>query len=109
MQRLGIHTDYHSDIESYVVSLPGGVSYSALKNWGIEFIRELQTRSGTAALLFNTNAHNFESIDCLKWLREFFAKEDVFTSTIRRVAFVQPIQYRSPEVVSDTEAYFSTV
>jgi hypothetical protein len=102
-----IHTVYRPDLKSYVVSLPSGVSHSALKKWSFEFIRELQSRRSKAGLLFNTGDHDFESIDCLKLLKDLFTKNRAIRKKINRVAFVQPIQYRNPEVISDSEAYFS--
>lgn len=105
-----IHTVYDPIIEAYVVSFPSEVSLHSLSAWGCEFIRVLDARADrTAGLLVNTNTHGFESVDCLRWLRDFFAKEYSVKRGIDRVAFVQPIQYRVPEIVSDYEAYFSTV
>ncbi len=102
-----IHTSYRRDIKSHVVSLPSGVSHNALKKWSREFIRELQLRPGKAGLLFNAGDHDFESIDCLKLLKDLFTKNRAIKKSINRVAFVQPIQYRNPEVVSDLVAYIS--
>lgn len=102
-----IHTVYRPDLKSYVVSLPSGVSHGALKKWSREFIQGLQLRPGKAGLLLNTGNHDFESIDCLKLLKDLFVKDSAIKKRINRVAFVQPIQYRNPEVISDSEAYFS--
>lgn len=104
-----INTKYCQDIESYLARFPKWVSLGALKAWGSELTLELQARSGPAGLLLDTNCHDFESIDCLKWLREFLTEAPAVRSRINRVAFVQPIQYRTPEVVSESEAYFTTV
>jgi hypothetical protein len=92
-----------------VVKLPRRVSLETLQKWGSEFIQELQIQHSDVGLLFNTNTHDFESIDCLKWLRKFFSEEHVVKNSISRVAFVQPIQYRRPEVVNRSVAYFATV
>lgn len=104
-----VHMEYHQEIKGYLVSFPSKVSLIALKIWGSEFTLELQAHSGQAGLLLDTNAHDFESTDCLKWLREFFTEEHVVRRKISRVAFVQPVQYRMPEIVTESEAYFSTV
>ena len=102
-----IYTAYRPDIKSYIISLPSKVSHSALKKWSCEFIRELKLRHGKAGLLFNSGDHDFESIECMEFLKDLFTKDSTIKKSINRVAFVQPIQYRNPEIVSDSEAYFS--
>lgn len=104
-----VHTEYRQEIGAYLVGFPSEVSLNALKMWGSEFTLELQARSGPAGLLLDTNSHDFESTDCLKWLREFFTDEPVVRREINRVAFVQPAQYRMSGIVNESEAYFSTV
>jgi Ulp1 family protease len=59
--------------------------------------------------LLDTNTHDFESIECLKWLNDFFRKELNIAATIRRVAFVQPKKYRNPEIINASVAYFEKV
>lgn len=104
-----VRTEYRQEIGAYLVSFPSEVSLNALKIWGSGFTLELQARSGPAGLLVDTNTHAFESTDCLKWLRKFFTEEPVLRHKINRVTFVQPVQYRAPEIVNESEAYFSTV
>lgn len=105
-----IYTEYDCTIKAYVVSVPDEVSLSALEAWGTDFIRTLNEQSGgKSGLLLDTNTHNFESIDCLRWLKNFLTLEHSVKSSINRVAFVQSAQYRKEEVVSDVEAYFRAV
>jgi hypothetical protein len=103
-----IYMEYDQEIESYLVSFPREVLLNALETWGSDFMQELCERSDQVGLLVDTNTHNFESIACLKWLKNFLTEEPVVTIGINRVAFVQPVQYRMPEVVTESEAYFST-
>ncbi len=56
------------------------------------------------ALLLDTNKHQFESIECLKFLRDLISNEVIHR--LSSVAFVQPREYRTPEVPSSTEGYF---
>jgi hypothetical protein len=104
-----IHTEYCQEIGSYLVRFPSQISLNALKVWGSEFALQLQERPAPAGLLLDTNTHEFESVDCLKWLKGFLTERAVLRSGISRVAFVQPGQYRMPEVVTESEAYFLTV
>ncbi len=103
-----IYTMYHPVIESYLVRLPDRVTLHALQQWGAAFMQELEGQAGPVGLLFDTHTHNFESIDCLRWLKAFFTETLAAESSIDRVAFVQPLAYRQPEVVSASEAYFAT-
>ena len=59
-------------------------------------------------MLIDTNKHEFESIQCLKLLREFFTTNVVIQTNVGKVAFVQPKNYRGPHVVSEIEAYFES-
>lgn len=77
-----------------------------MKSWGVEFKNKLNGKSGLC-LLLDTNSHDFESVECLKWLREFLTQEKVLTQAIIKVAFVQPETYRASEVISDSVAYFN--
>jgi hypothetical protein len=104
-----IRTEFDPDIDAYIVSLPNRISLAALRTWGSVLLAELEGRSGKTGLLFDSNRHDFESIDCLKWLKAFFTGEDLLSSRIDRVAFVQPPEYRSPEIVGESEAYFAHV
>jgi hypothetical protein len=101
-----IRTEFDLNIDAYVVYLPPLVTLKTLKMWGSEFLMKLERKPNKIGLLFDTSAHNFESIECLKWVKEFFSIEPVIVDHINRVAFVQPTEYRSPEVVSESEAYF---
>ena len=104
-----IHTEFDKEINAYIVNFPSRVVLDVLKLWGSIFSEELEGQSGKVGLLLNTNAHDFDSIECLKWLKEYLTKETVVVSHVSRVAFVQPAEYRSPEVISKSEAYFANI
>lgn len=104
-----IRTEFDAYINSYIVTFPGFVTLKALQTWGSEFLAELGRRPDPSGLLLDSNAHAFESIECLKWLNVFFNEELKIAAAIRRVAFVQPITYRSPEVISESVAFFEKV
>ncbi len=103
-----ITTVFDTNINAYIVTLPESISLQILTDWGAEFATQLGNESGRVNFLFDFNTHHFESIACLKWLRDFLGSEQ-FTSTIHKAAFVQPVEYRPPEIVSDSEAYFASM
>ena len=51
----------------------------------------------------------FESVECLKWLRELFTREPADVSGINSAPFVQPIEYRRPKICCKPEAYFANL
>jgi hypothetical protein len=104
-----IRTEFDANINSYMVTFPSFVTLEALQIWGAAFSVELGRQSGLSDLLLDTNTHDFESIECLKWLNDFFRKELNIAATIRRVAFVQPKKYRNPEIINASVAYFEKV
>ena len=104
-----IEMKFDSEINAFIVSMPELITHSALKIWNKEFLKLLCERASNekAALLLDTNKHDFESIECLKLLRELLSNERQVRESISKVAFVQPRQYREPEIISPVEAYFS--
>lgn len=102
-----IQTRFDAGLGVFVVEFPEFVTLNCLRQWGEDFLLQLESHSNDVALLLDTNQHNFDSVDCLKWLRTFLMGEPIAKSKICRVAFVQPPKYRCPEVVSDGEAYFT--
>ncbi len=94
------------EADCYVVRFPDHIELELMKKWGHEFKSKLVGESGLV-LLLDTNTHNFESVECLKWLREFLTKEDLVVNAIKRVAFVQSEAHRVSGIISDREGYFS--
>jgi len=103
-----IETRYDSEINAYIVRMPDFISFNDLKQWKDEFLSSLNEIKGQekSAILLDTNNHQFESVKCLKLLRELFAEPQV-KHCIKRTAFVGPSQYREPEIIDFTEGYFS--
>lgn len=104
-----IQTRFDADLNAYLVKFPVFITLGCLHDWGKMFVTELQSRDSGTALVIDTNQHDFESVECLRWLRMFLVGEPIIRSSVYRVAFVQPSEHRRPEVVSDVEAYFSSV
>ncbi len=100
---------FDENAQSFIVSLPEFVTLNALKIWGKNFLERLKTQPDSVGLLFDSNRHNFESIECLKWLKVFFMEELSVNAKVNRVAFVQPEKYKPASIVSNVEAYFINV
>lgn len=106
-----IATAFDHAAGTFIVHLPEHTTLTHLEAWGQTFRarllqRERRARSG---LLLDTSRHNFESVACLKFIRSFLHEITQMDTGIYKIAFVQPITYRQPEVVSSEEAYFSSV
>ena len=103
-----IESKYDEEIRTYTVFFPEHVTFENLSNWKIKFQEKLDTRlrPRSEALLLNSNIHDFESIECLKYLREALTHFANLENGIHKIAFVQPAQYREPEIISKNEAYF---
>lgn len=104
-----IQTRFDVELNAFIVEFPAFVTLESLHDWGKVFISELQNHGYGAALVIDTNQHNFESVECLMWLRMFLVGEPLVRSNVTRAAFVQPSEYRRPEVVSGVEGYFSSM
>jgi len=105
-----IRIKYDEDISGYIVDMPEFITLSSIDEWIERFGIELNSipPGQHVVMLVNTNQHKFESIQCLKRLREFFTNNPVIRSNGVKIAFVQPRQYREPHEKSKTEAYFES-
>ncbi len=103
-----IEINFDKRINGYVVTMPDFVTIGMIEEWKDRFDQELKTihNSNYFALLVDTNNHNFESIQCLKSLREYFTDNSVLKSSFSRVAFVTPANFMAPTIKSEVEAYF---
>lgn len=103
-----VTTKYDDVILAFVVLMPRFITLHALMQWKSELLESLREMKGNekAALLIDTNSHQFESIECQKLLRGVFSDREIIRR-ISRTAFVVPRQYREPEIVDSTEGYFS--
>jgi carboxypeptidase C (cathepsin A) len=79
--------------------------------WKDTFNQELKAirSSKYFNLLVDTNKHNFESIQCLKNLREYLTKNPALKSNCKKAAFVSPAKYMTPKIESETVAYFDNL
>lgn len=103
-----IETTFDAEVDSFIVRMPENITLNALKVWHDKFMTLLRERveNGKVSILLDTNKHKFESIECLKLLRKLLNDEPLIKTSISKIAFVAPKQYREPEVVSTEEAYF---
>jgi len=58
------------------------------------------------SLLFDTGAHEFESVECLKYVRTFLSIQSLLEKC-QKFASVAPANYVKAEIKSDTEATFN--
>jgi len=103
-----IQTQFDEKINGYVVSMPEYISLEAIEEWkkSMSYDFESLSEGQQAVILMDTNMHQFESIQCLKSIREFFVTNPVVQSNGVTVAFVQPNEYIKPHIKSVNEAYF---
>lgn len=106
---MDIQTIFDDSTNVYIVSMPKYITLEALRIWSQFFLKILEERSRKVGLLLDTNLHEFESVECLKFLREFLTNKKQVKSRISRVAFVQPLRSGQPEIISNNEAYFSDI
>lgn len=103
-----VSTTFDTSINAYIVRMPEYITLEVLNLWKKEFLLSLDERkSEKSALLLDTNRHQFESIECLKLLKDLLSNESRIKHCISRFAGVGPKQYREPEVISSREVYFS--
>ena len=102
-----IKMHFDDKLTAYVVRMPHRISLLALQHWKDNLYRVIADRDvSSISLLIDSNTHDFESLEALRYLRYILSTDPVL-SRVQRAAFVAPKQYRPPEVVSDQEAYFN--
>jgi len=106
-----IQTKYDKLIKGYVVSMPESISLVAIEEWKESIGTDLRLlpNNQKVVMLIDTNKHQFESIKCLKILRELFTNNEVLQSNGVKAAFVQPQSHMEPHIKSEHEAYFDNV
>jgi len=106
-----IEINFDNRINGYVVTMPAFVTLDLIEEWKDRFDQELKTirNSNDFVLLFDTNRHNFESIQCLKSLREYLTDNKVLKSSFSRMALVAPAKFMAPKIKSEIEAYFDNL
>lgn len=100
---------FDAGLGAYLVTMPEGVTLPLIRDLGPRIHRAFRrVANPPRALLIDTNLHGFESIACLRSLRDILEASWV-AAHCRAVAFVQPHRYRPQEIVSPREGYFTTV
>ncbi len=105
-----IQYSFDKKIKGYVINMPEYISLKSIEEWKNEMNHELKSlpSNQNITMLIDTNKHEFESVQCLRSLRDFFTS-NTNLSNIVKVAFVQPKNYMSPHVKSEQEAYFENI
>jgi hypothetical protein len=106
-----IEFNFDKSINGYVVTMPDFVTLNMIEEWKDKFDQELKTlrNSNNFALLFDTNKHNFESIQCLKSLREYLTDNEILKLRFSKAALIAPARFMAPKIKSEDEAYFDNV
>lgn len=106
----GIQVKFDEKLKGYIVSMPDFISLGAIEEWKDRFDNDFKSipTGQDVMLLIDSNQHQFESIQCLKSLREFFANNSVIQTNNVKVAFVQPANFVEPQIKSEREAYFES-
>ncbi len=105
-----IEMAYNARIHGFIVSMPAVITLGAIEAWRERLWQRITDSPAgrNCRLLIDTNQHQFESIACIKALRD--ALEDPRVADhCERAAFVAPARYRQPQIVSEREAYFDSV
>jgi len=104
----GIKISFDESINSYIIKFPDLVELGALKKAKTDFNKLLTKNSQRHkfSLLFDTGAHEFESIECLKYVRTFLSIQPLIENC-HKFASVVPESFTKAEVKSDKEASFN--
>lgn len=107
--RQSVKIIFNKEIDAIIVKMPELITIKELQIWREAFFECLAQYSSSkkVAVLLDTNNHDFESIECLKLLRQILSDGQEIGEGISRIAFVQPKQCKEPGIASKTEAYFS--
>ena len=107
MQSVQIKHD--TELPGYVISMPDFVTLEMLTEWKQQFdlILENISENSQLKLLIDTGKHDFESVACLKFLRDYLSDTPAFQKKFVRAAFVAPANFVQPHIVSQMEAYFN--
>lgn len=106
-----IQIKFDEKLNGYIIRMPAFISLKSIEEWKRQFALNLKSLPLTQkiVLLIDTNRHEFESIQCLKNIRDFFTSNYVIQSNVVKVAFVQPNSYMAPHIKSEIEAYFDSI
>ncbi|GAB4566002.1 MAG: hypothetical protein Tsb0020_17320 [Haliangiales bacterium] len=105
-----IEVTYDARIHGFIVSMPAIITLAAIEAWREQLWQRITDSPAdrSCRLLIDTNQHQFESIACIKALRDALEDPRV-ADRCERAAFVAPARYRQPQIVSEREGYFNSV
>ena len=103
-----IEISFNEEINGYIIQLPDFVELDMLKNakFRLEKLLLESPRKTSFSVLLDTGAHEFESIECLKYLRGLLSIKPL-VDNCRIFASVAPESYSQAEFKSGTEASFN--
>lgn len=103
-----IEINFNEEIDGYIIQLPNFVELDMLKNakFRLEKLLLESPRRTKFSILLDTGAHEFESIECLKYLRALLSIKPL-VENCRIFASVAPESHVNAEFKSDTEATFN--
>ena len=103
-----IEINFDETINGYIVKLPAIVKLQALKNAKDEFenILSAHPQAKKFSLLLDTGVHEFESIECLKFVRTFLSLKPLLKNC-NKFAAVAPANYLIAEIKSEKGASFN--
>jgi len=105
-----VEVTYDTAMGGVVVSLPQFITMAALEGLQERLASRVAAGvlDGARRLLVDTNQHDFESVACIRALRDALEGAGIGNGCWR-VGFVAPAEHRASTVVSDREAYFNDV
>ncbi len=103
-----IQIKFDKTINGYLIIMPNFVTLKMIEQWKKQFDIELKFTQNNShySLLIDANKHKFESIQCLKSLRDYLSYLSDSQNNLVRAAFVSPSNFREPQITSEFEAYF---
>lgn len=103
-----IHISFDSRANTYIVKFHDLVELDSLKEARLRFEQLIIHTSGeySFSVLLDTGAHEFESLECLKYCRSFLSIPVLLNQCVR-FAVVAPAQYMTREIKSNKEAAFN--
>ena len=103
-----IKISFDDNINSYIVILPELVTLKMLIQSKADFEDLILSNPHNEkfSLLFDTGLHEFESIECLKYLRTFLSIKPLIDNC-HKFATVAPVNYTQAKITSDKEASFN--
>lgn len=104
-----IKTEHLKVANGFKVVLKDVITEIDLLNWKESFLEKVENLViENYCILLDSNSHNFESIECMKLLRDILIELTAAAKPLKTVAFVRALQYGPTKITSRSEAYFNS-